>query len=136
MGANNWLRFAYSWGKLCFTRPRNGNTLKLKIIAKLKDIQTLIATVRDLLRTFATFPAPILSHYRLPLNCNVLCVMVRGLIRKKRQLRRFQDKEHLEDDVKMSWANCLFFWRPTYCISMPNIHHTWKLCNKIGTLVS
>jgi hypothetical protein len=36
----------------------NGNTLKLEMTTKLKDKQTLIATVRDLLRTFATFPAP------------------------------------------------------------------------------
>jgi hypothetical protein len=43
----------------------NGNTV---ITTKLKDKQTSIATVRDLLRTFATFPAPLLSHCRLPLS--------------------------------------------------------------------
>jgi hypothetical protein len=91
------------YGEQCALLGGNGNTLKFKMTAKLKDIQTSIATVQDLLRTFATFPAPLLSHYRLPLNCNVLCVLVRGLIRKIRQLRkRFQDKEHLEDDVKIS----------------------------------
>jgi hypothetical protein len=36
----------------------NGNTLKLEITTKLKDKQTSTATVRDLLQTFATFPAP------------------------------------------------------------------------------
>ena len=36
----------------------NGNTLKFEMITKLKDKQTSIATVRDLLQTFATFPAP------------------------------------------------------------------------------
>jgi hypothetical protein len=36
----------------------NGNTLKLEMTTKLKDKQTSIATVRDLLRTFATFSAP------------------------------------------------------------------------------
>jgi hypothetical protein len=46
----------------------NGNTLKLEMTTKLKDKQTSIATVRDLLRTFSTFPAPLLSHYRLPLK--------------------------------------------------------------------
>jgi hypothetical protein len=46
----------------------NGNTLKLEMTTKLKDKQTSIATVRDLLRTFATFPAPLFSHCRLPLN--------------------------------------------------------------------
>jgi hypothetical protein len=46
----------------------NGNTLKLEMTTKLKDKQTSIATVRDLLRTFATFPAPLSSHCRLPLT--------------------------------------------------------------------
>jgi hypothetical protein len=37
----------------------NGNTLKLEMTTKLKDKQTSKATVRDLLRTFATyFPGP------------------------------------------------------------------------------
>jgi hypothetical protein len=45
----------------------NGNTLKLGMITKLKDKQTSITTVRDLLRTFATFPVPLFSHCRLPL---------------------------------------------------------------------
>jgi hypothetical protein len=45
----------------------NGNTLKLEMTSKLKDKQTSIATVRDLLRAVATFPAPLFSHCRLPL---------------------------------------------------------------------
>jgi hypothetical protein len=43
-------------------------TLKLEMTTKLKDKQTSIAIVRDLLRTFATFPAPLLSHCRLSFN--------------------------------------------------------------------
>jgi hypothetical protein len=39
---------------------RNGNTLELKMTTKLKDKQTSIAMVQDLLRTFSTFPAPLL----------------------------------------------------------------------------
>jgi hypothetical protein len=35
--------------------------------AKLKGKQSSIATVRDLLRTFSTFSAPLCSYYRLPL---------------------------------------------------------------------
>ncbi len=47
----------------------NGSTLKLEMTTKLKDKQTSIATVRDLLRTFATFSAsPLFSHCRLPLK--------------------------------------------------------------------
>jgi hypothetical protein len=46
----------------------NGNTLKLEMTTKLKDKQTSIATVRDLLRRFATFPAPLFSHCRLILK--------------------------------------------------------------------
>jgi hypothetical protein len=46
----------------------NGNILKLEMTTKLKDKQTSIATDRDLLRTFANFLAPLLSHCRLPLN--------------------------------------------------------------------
>jgi hypothetical protein len=39
----------------CALLGGNGNTLKLEMTTKLKDKQTSIATVRDLLRTFATF---------------------------------------------------------------------------------
>ncbi len=45
----------------------NGNTLKLKTTAKLKDKRTSIATVRGLYRKYATFPTPLGTHYRLPL---------------------------------------------------------------------
>ena len=45
----------------------NGNTLKLEMTTKIKDKQISLVKVRDLLQTFATFPAPILSHCRLPL---------------------------------------------------------------------
>jgi hypothetical protein len=51
--------------KDCALLSGNGNTLKLEMTTKLKDKQTSIATVRDLLQTFATFPAPLLSHCRL-----------------------------------------------------------------------
>jgi hypothetical protein len=44
--------------KDCALLSGNGNTLKLEMTTKLKDNQTSITTVRDLLRTFATFPAP------------------------------------------------------------------------------
>jgi hypothetical protein len=53
--------------KNCAVLGGNGNALKkLKMTTKIKDKQTSIATVRDLLRTFATFAAPLLSYYRLP----------------------------------------------------------------------
>jgi hypothetical protein len=48
--------------KDCALLGGNGNTLKLEMTTKIKDKQTSIATVRDLLRTFAIFPAPLLSH--------------------------------------------------------------------------
>ncbi len=67
------LRFAYSSGHRLLLGG-NGNTLKLEMKTKLKDKQTSIATVRDLLRTFATFPAPLLSHCRLPL------IVILGLV--------------------------------------------------------
>jgi hypothetical protein len=51
--------------KDCALLGGNGNTLKLEMTTKFKDKQTSIATVRDLLRTFATFPATLLSHCRL-----------------------------------------------------------------------
>ncbi len=51
----------------------NGNTVKLEMTTKLKDKQTSLATVRDLLRTFATFPAPLFSHCRLPLKKRNKC---------------------------------------------------------------
>jgi hypothetical protein len=68
MGVNNWLRFAYSWLKNCALHGGNGNTLELKMTTKLKGKQTSIAMVQDLLRTFATFPAPLLYYYRLLLT--------------------------------------------------------------------
>jgi hypothetical protein len=40
-----------------------GNSLKSKTTAKVKNKQSSIATVRDLLRTFAIFPAALLSRY-------------------------------------------------------------------------
>jgi hypothetical protein len=93
---------------------------------KLKDKQTSIAKVQDLLRTFATFPAPLLSRYILPLNFNVLSVLVRGLIRKIRQLRRFQNKAHLEDDVKMSWANCPTYIYAEHTSYMEALQQNWN----------
>jgi hypothetical protein len=44
------------------------NILKSKTTAKLKEKKTSIASVRDPLRTFAIFSAPLLSYYRLPLK--------------------------------------------------------------------
>jgi hypothetical protein len=55
---DDFLRFAYSWGhqqKNCAFLGKTGDILKPKT-KKLKDKQTSIATVEDLLRTFATFP--------------------------------------------------------------------------------
>jgi hypothetical protein len=48
--------------KNCALLGGNGNTLKLKTATKVKIKLKSIATVRDLLRTFATFPAPLFSH--------------------------------------------------------------------------
>ncbi len=62
--------------KDCALLSGNGNTLKLETTSKLKDTQTVIATVRDLLRTFATFPAPLLSHCKLPLSSCVLISVI------------------------------------------------------------
>jgi hypothetical protein len=60
---NNSLRLALGTSpKDCALLGGNGNTLKLEMTTKLKDKQTSIATVRDLLRTFATFPAPLRFH--------------------------------------------------------------------------
>jgi hypothetical protein len=61
----NLLGFAYSSGHRLLILV-TGNRLKTKTTAKLKGKQTLIATVRNLLQTFATFPTHLLSQYRLP----------------------------------------------------------------------
>jgi hypothetical protein len=54
--------------KMCFTR-RERNFSEIKDDNKIKrQKKTSIATVRDLLRTFDIFSAPLLSHYRLPLR--------------------------------------------------------------------
>ncbi len=60
--------FRVALHKNCALLGGNGNTLKLEMTTKLKDKHNSIATVRDLLRTFATFLAPLLCHYRLPLK--------------------------------------------------------------------
>jgi hypothetical protein len=57
-----------TWPKNCGLLGGNGNTLKLKTTAKLKDKRTSIAAVRGLYRMYATFPTPLGSHYRLPLK--------------------------------------------------------------------
>jgi hypothetical protein len=54
--------------KNCALLDGNRNRLNSKTTAKFKDKQTSIAMVQDLLRTFATFPTPFLSRYRLPLK--------------------------------------------------------------------
>jgi hypothetical protein len=97
----------------------NGNILKLEMTTKLKDKQTLIATVRDLLRTFATFPAPLLSHCRLPLRPRVrleLSMIVDnsiGLI--------FQPNEIYIKSVSFKNKSMLSFYlqcRQIFCISL------------------
>jgi hypothetical protein len=47
-----------------------------KITAKLKGIQTLIAVVRDQFLSFATFPIPLLSRYRLPLRLETKVLLI------------------------------------------------------------
>jgi hypothetical protein len=42
--------------------------IEIKMTAKLKAKRTSIAAVRDQFLSFATFPTPLLSRYRLPLN--------------------------------------------------------------------
>ncbi len=59
-------RFASSWGHRLLILLFLAEPEIAKTTTKLKGKQTSIAVVRDLLRTFATFPAPMLSHYRLP----------------------------------------------------------------------
>jgi hypothetical protein len=49
---------ALLWQKRKYIKSKTTSTLKVK--------QSSIATVRDILKTFATFPAPLLPHYRLP----------------------------------------------------------------------
>jgi hypothetical protein len=52
--------------KNCGLLGGNGNTLKLKTTAKLKDKRTSIATVRGLDRMYATFSTPLvlITDYR------------------------------------------------------------------------
>ncbi len=52
----------------CFTW-RKRKYIKKETTAKLKDKRTSIATMRHLCRTYATFPTPLGSHYRLPFIC-------------------------------------------------------------------
>ncbi len=47
---------------------RKRKYIKSKTTAKLKEKRTSIAAVRDILRMFDTFPNPLLSRCRLPLN--------------------------------------------------------------------
>ncbi len=65
-------RFAYSWGHrlfiLLYLAEPEIHRLKSKTTEKLKEKQSSIAMVRDLLPTFAIFLAHLLSHYRLPLK--------------------------------------------------------------------
>ncbi len=46
----------------------NGNTLKSKTTAKLREKRISLAAVRDILWTFGTFLTSLLSRYRLPLR--------------------------------------------------------------------
>ncbi len=50
---------------------RKRKYIKLKTTGKLKGKQTLIPKVRDQFLSFATFPTPLPSRYRLPLRCKV-----------------------------------------------------------------
>jgi hypothetical protein len=63
--------FVYSWEHclkiVLYSEETEMRTLDLEMATKLKDKQTSIVTVRDLLQTFATFQAPLFSHCRLPL---------------------------------------------------------------------
>ncbi len=47
---------------------RKRKYIKSKTTAKLKEKRTSIAAVRDILRMFDTFPNPLLSRCRLPLQ--------------------------------------------------------------------
>ncbi len=47
---------------------RKWKYIKSKTTAKLKGKRTSIAAVRDQFLSFSTFPTPLLSRYRLPLN--------------------------------------------------------------------
>ena len=47
---------------------RKRKYIKIKTTAKLKAKRTSIATIWYLCRTYATFPTPLGSHYRLPLK--------------------------------------------------------------------
>jgi hypothetical protein len=53
---------------------RKWKFIKSKTTSKLKGKQTSIAAVRDQYLSFATFPNPLLSRYRLPLRAE-LCVL-------------------------------------------------------------
>ncbi len=57
----------------CFTGAER-KYIKSKTTAKLTEKRTSIAAVRDILWTFVTFPTPLLSCYRLPLNVKLLSV--------------------------------------------------------------
>jgi hypothetical protein len=47
---------------------RKRKYIKSQTTAKLKEKRTSIASVRDILRMFDTFPNPLLSRSRLPLS--------------------------------------------------------------------
>jgi hypothetical protein len=69
-GDNNSPRFAYSSGHhllICFTGAET-EIPKIKDDSKIKRQKTSIAAVRDQFLSFATFPTPLLSRYRLPLS--------------------------------------------------------------------
>jgi hypothetical protein len=69
--ANNSLCFCLFMGTLPFNLASlgvNGNFHRTKINGKIKDKRTSIDTVRDQYPTYAIFPTPLSSNYRLPLR--------------------------------------------------------------------
>ncbi len=59
---------------------RKRKYIKSKTTAKLTEKRTSIATVRDILWTFGTFPTPLLSRYRQPLKTETLFWQWIGLL--------------------------------------------------------
>ncbi len=90
-----------TWPKNCGLLDGNGNKLKFKTTAKLKDKRTSIATVWGLYRMYATFPTPLGSHYRLPLNSALSTI-------SKRKHKRFDIEAYYWNKTKTFWFGPLF----------------------------
>jgi hypothetical protein len=69
---------------------RKRKYIKSKTTVKLKEKRTSIATVRDILRMFDTFPNPLFSRCRLPLKLSGRAILCTITFTAKTKCRKFE----------------------------------------------